>query len=179
MQRTPTSPLPSLVVGSMLTCLRAFGGNVLACLVVGTRNMVLTQEMVWPAAAGAWVLVGGRLWGPPSGSAFSLGDLLSLPAVHHSLVYLSEAFRALLVCGAVDTARSVAPVLLLSQTAAGTGGWTLALLAGTLAGCGGSFLPVDRGLSSLSAGVPWAVQSALYGSAYYCCVCCVWGVSAG
>lgn len=57
-------------------------------------------------------------------------------------------------------------------------GWTLALLAGVLAGCGGRFLPGDRGLSPLSRGVPWAVQSALYGSACYCCCCC-WGVAAG
>lgn len=42
------------------------------------------------------------------------------------------------------------------------------MLAGVLAGCGGFFLPGDRGLSPLSQGVPWAVQSALYGSVYYC-----------
>ncbi|CAM9649537.1 unnamed protein product, partial [Scytosiphon promiscuus] len=175
-KKTPEFPVPNLVLGSTLTCLRAFGGNILACLVVGTRNMVLTEEMVWPSAAGAWILVGGRRWVSASGLAFSLGDFLSLPVVHHSLVFLSEAFRALLVCGAVDTARGVIPLLLASQSAAGNGGWTLALLAGTMAGCGGSFLPGDRGLSPLSAGVPWAAQSALYGSAYYC-VCCVLGVS--
>lgn len=46
--------------------------------------------------------------------------------------------------------------------------WALAVLAGVLAGCGGMFLPGDRGLSPLSSGVPWGVQSALLGSACYC-----------
>lgn len=56
--------------------------------------------------------------------------------------------------------------------------WTLAVLAGVLAGCGGLFLPGGRGLSPLSAGVPWAVQSAVLGSAFYCC-CCYSDVLAG
>ena len=47
------------------------------------------------------------------------------------------------------------------------GSWTLALVAGVLAGCGGMFLPGDRGLSPLSKAAPWALQSALYGSAFY------------
>lgn len=58
-------------------------------------------------------------------------------------------------------------------------GWTLAVLAGVLAGCGGRFLPGDRGLSPLSFGVPWAAQSALYGSAFYCYCCCCSGIAAG
>lgn len=40
--------------------------------------------------------------------------------------------------------------------------------AGVLAGCGGMFLPYGGGgFSPLSKGVPWVVQSALYGSAFY------------
>ncbi|CAN0145128.1 unnamed protein product, partial [Ectocarpus fasciculatus] len=96
--RTSASPLPGLALGSLLTCLGAFGGNILACLVTGTRNMVLTEFVVWPAAVVAWTLVGGRLWAPRPGRAFSFRDLLSLPVVHHLLVFLSEAFRASLLC---------------------------------------------------------------------------------
>lgn len=51
-------------------------------------------------------------------------------------------------------------------------------LAGVLAACGGVFLPGDRGLSALSAGVPWSVQSALYGTDFYC-YCCLSGGFAG
>ncbi|CAM9275032.1 unnamed protein product, partial [Pylaiella littoralis] len=104
-KRSPPSQSPGLAVGPLLTCLEAFGGNVLACFLLGTRNMVLTEEVVWPAAVAAWVLVGGRLWVSTTRSAFALRDFLSLPMVHHLLVFLSEAFRASLVCRAVDTAR--------------------------------------------------------------------------
>ncbi|CAB1098565.1 unnamed protein product [Ectocarpus sp. CCAP 1310/34] len=104
--RRPAYPLPGVALGSLLTCLGAFGGNVLACLVTGTRSMVLTEFVVWPAAVAAWMLVGGR-----PGRAFSLRDLLSLPVVHHLLVFLSEAFRASLLCGAIDVARTVAPLV--------------------------------------------------------------------
>ncbi|CAM9152086.1 unnamed protein product, partial [Ectocarpus sp. 8 AP-2014] len=131
--RTPAYPLPGLALGSLLTCLGAFGGNVLACLVTGTRNMVLTEFVVWPAAVAAWVLVGGRLWAPRPGRAFSLRDLLSLPVAHHLLVFLSEAFRASLLCGAIDVARNVAP--LVSPETAPSEGWTLVFLAGVLAAC--------------------------------------------
>lgn len=48
-----------------------------------------------------------RLWVSTTGSAFALGDLLSLPVVHHCLVFLAEGFRASLVCRAVDAARAV------------------------------------------------------------------------
>ncbi|CAM9846396.1 unnamed protein product, partial [Ectocarpus sp. 12 AP-2014] len=175
-QRTPTYPLPGVALGSLLTCLGAFGGNVLACLVTGTRNMVLTEFVVWPAAVAAWVLVGGRFWAPRPGRAFSLRDLLSLPVAHHLLVFLSEAFRASLLCSAIDVARTVAP--LVAPETAPSEGWTLVFLAGVLAACGGIFLPGDRGLSSLSAGVPWSVQSALYGTDFYC-YCCLSGGFAG
>lgn len=47
--------------------------------------------------------------------------------------------------------------------------WSLAINAGVLAGCGGLFLPCDRGLSPLSEGVPWAMQSALYGAVFFYC----------
>ncbi|CAM9324859.1 unnamed protein product, partial [Ectocarpus sp. 4 AP-2014] len=174
--RTPAYPLPGVALGSLLTCLGAFGGNVLACLVTGTRNMVLTEFVVWPAAIAAWVLVGGRLWAPRPGRAFSLRDLLSLPVAHHLLVFLSEAFRASLLCGAIDVARTVAP--LVAPETAPSEGWTLVFLAGVLAACGGVFLPGDRGLSALSAGVPWSVQSALYGTDFYC-YCCLSGGFAG
>eukprot|EP00903_Cladosiphon_okamuranus_P006670 g6512.t1 len=180
-QETPAGPLPGLVLGPLLAGLGAFGGNLLACLALGTRSMVLTEEIVWPASVAAWVLVGGRLWGSSAtGSAFSLGDFLSLPMVHHCLVFLAEAFRASLVCGAVDAARAAASAIAVAAPPApdnGTG-WTLALLAGVLAGCGGRFLPGDRGLSPLSFGVPWAVQSSLYAAAcYWYCRCT--GVAAG
>lgn len=46
--------------------------------------------------------------------------------------------------------------------------WTFPIVAGMLAGCGGLFLPCDRGLSPLADGVPWAVQSAVYGAVVYC-----------
>lgn len=52
-----------------------------------------------------------RLWAPRPGRAFSLRDLLSLPVLHHLLVFLSEAFRASLLCGAIDVARTVAPLV--------------------------------------------------------------------
>lgn len=60
LQRSLPSQSPGLALGPLLTCLGAFGGNVLACLVLGTRNMVLTEEIIWSAAVAAWVLVGGR-----------------------------------------------------------------------------------------------------------------------
>lgn len=62
-QKTPAAPpfpLPGLALGPLLACFGAFGGNLLACLAVGTRSMVLAEETVWPASVAAWVLVGGR-----------------------------------------------------------------------------------------------------------------------
>lgn len=64
--------------------------------------------------------------------------------------------------------------LLLSFLASASA-WVLPVSAGVLAGCGGMFLSCGRGVSLLSQGVPWAMQSALYGSVYYYCA----GVSAG
>ncbi|CAN0079241.1 unnamed protein product, partial [Phaeothamnion confervicola] len=41
------------------------------------------------------------------------------------------------------------------------------VLVGTVAGCGGLFLPPDRCRWPLEHGVPWPVQSAAYAAALY------------
>ena len=43
-----------------MTCLGAFGGNMLASLLLETPNMVLAEDLVLTVAVGAWALVGGR-----------------------------------------------------------------------------------------------------------------------
>lgn len=149
--------VPGLVEGVILSCWGAFGGACLACLLVQAPAFVLTEELALPSAAVAWALVGGRWWGADV-STPGLRALLSCPGIHHGLVFIAEAFRASLVCEAVDAAREVM---------AGDRGWTLAVTVGVVAGCGGVFLHFDRGLSALAGGVPWTVQSAMYGAAAY------------
>jgi len=47
------------------------------------------------------------------------------------------------------------------------GNWAVANIMGLLAGSGDLFLLNDRGLASLLKGLPWSVQSALLGAAFY------------
>ena len=49
-----------MVGGSLMTCLGAFGGNMLASLLLETHNMILAEDLVFTVAVGAWALVGGR-----------------------------------------------------------------------------------------------------------------------
>lgn len=72
---------------------------------------------------------------------------------------LRSSLSTLSNCGVVD--------FLFFAAADGGGGWVLPVVAGVLAGCGGMFLPGDRGLTPVSDGVPWVVQSAIYGSMFY------------
>eukprot|EP00904_Undaria_pinnatifida_P012497 jgi/Undpi1/8378/HiC_scaffold_25.g10846.m1 len=61
----PPRPVPTLVSGSLMTCLGAFGGNILASLLLETRSMLLVDDLAFPIAVSAWAIIGGRPTPPP------------------------------------------------------------------------------------------------------------------
>ncbi|CAM9193588.1 unnamed protein product, partial [Discosporangium mesarthrocarpum] len=178
----PGAP-PGAVGGFVRVCLRAFGGQSLCCALLGRagESMPLANDLAVPAAAVAWALAGGRWWACSR-------VVLSWPLVHDGLVVLAEAFRARLLVDGVDTAHlALGTTLGAGMTgAAGEASsrgegvhpmWLLRVatamgpaVAGIVSGCGGVFLPLDQGTtisSPLRAGVPWVVQSSVYGGIFY------------
>jgi TRIC channel len=135
----------------VLTFLLCFGGGIIAPFLLGKPPVVLTNDLIVPVLLAAWFLV----------NRFEKATLtlLRLPLVKHVLAVLAEIFRANGLCAMVALASNeLKPTKYYPIPVWGP------ILLGTIAGCGGLFLPLDKGLASLKAGSPWPLQSAFYGA---------------
>jgi hypothetical protein len=141
--------------GLVFVTFTTFGGISLAALFLHQSPPPLVDDLIIPIVIVTWFAVNR----PKFANAAS--SVMALPAIHHILVILAEIFRANALGTFVDAA-------------ARDGLELRAVFAGVLAACGGMFMPLDRGLNTIATGLPWAVQSSLWGAALYRIVTSGW-----
>ncbi|CAM9705004.1 unnamed protein product, partial [Chrysoparadoxa australica] len=136
----------------VLIALTAFGGNLIASMATRQVPMVLADDSVLPLILICWYLVNHSPKDVVPG-------LLSVPIIHQAIVLAMEAFRAGMLCDMVQAA----------ENSDNTGIKSLMgpAIVGLVAGCGGAFLPLDRGLRPIRNGLPWHIQSSLVGALFY------------
>eukprot|EP00752_Nemacystus_decipiens_P001933 g1862.t1 len=138
----------------VMTYMMAFGGGILAPFLLGKPPVMFVNDLIVPLVAVCW-FVSNRA----EGSIFAL---INTPLMKQVILVLSEIFRANAMCGIVVLSNSVLkagkhyPIALWGP-----------ILLGTIGGCGGLFLPLDKGLQGLKKGAPWPLQSAFYSSAFF------------
>lgn len=138
----------------VMTYLMAFGGGIIAPFLLGKPPVMFVNDLIVPLVAVCW-FVSNRA----EGSIFAL---INTPLMKQGILVLSEIFRANGMCSVVVLSNSILkagkhyPIPLWGP-----------ILLGTIAGCGGLFLPLDKGLQGLKKGAPWPFQSAFYGSAFF------------
>ncbi|CAM9795470.1 unnamed protein product [Ectocarpus sp. 4 AP-2014] len=138
----------------VMTYMMAFGGGILAPFLLGKPPVMFVNDLIVPLVAVCW-FVSNRAEGP-------IFALINTPIMKQVILVLSEVFRANSMCGIVVLSNSILkpgkhyPIALWGP-----------ILLGTVGGCGGLFLPLDKGLKGLKNGAPWPLQSAFYGSMFF------------
>jgi TRIC channel len=140
--------------------LATFGGTIVAPMLLRQPPDILTNDIIVPVIAVTWYMVN-------QSPRDVVPRVLKQPVVHQLLVALMEAYRAKTLCTMVAAASTV-----LNSAAAGAQtAYTVALfgpiIIGTVSASASLFVPCDKGLSCLEAGLPWAIQSAIYAATFY------------
>ena len=144
--------------GFVVTALAGFGGSILVPVLLGCHDnvgpFVLANDGAACFMAAAFALVH---YVP------GFTHVTALPGVRHAIAAAFELTRAVIVL--VWLRRAEAAIASPSHfTAAPVVG---PLILGTIAGCGGGFLPFDKGLAALKDGPPYAMTSAFAVAAAY------------
>ena len=144
--------------GFVVTALAGFGGSILVPVLLGCHDnvgpFVLANDGAACFMAAAFALVH---YVP------GFTRVTALPGVRHAIAAAFELTRAVIVL--VWLRRAEAAIASPSHfTAAPVVG---PLILGTIAGCGGGFLPFDQGLAMLKDGAPYAMRSAFAVAAAY------------
>ena len=138
--------------GFVVTALAGFGGSVLVPVLLGHNGInpfVLANDCAVPLMVLAFALVHRA-----PGGAFH--RLLGLPGAAHAVAAGFEATRAFIVLTWLRKAEET-----IAAASHGTAAPVFGpVILGTLAGCGGGFLPFDKGLAMLRGGPPYALVSA-------------------
>jgi len=145
------------------TAIAAFGGGFLAPLIVGHVPVPLREETFFWFLAFAWYITHHV----PLVSATWCEIARSKPGLT-VLTILFDVFKTQQIVGAIEVAAKAVdhePLMPHSRyffvPCAGP------LLCGFLGGCGGAFLPFDKGLRPISEGKQWPVTAAFFATVLY------------
>lgn len=131
----------------------AYGGGLIAPCLVGKPSTAVANDLCLPIALVVWYLVH---YTP------GIYDLVSGPTVKAMWSTLLGLYRTHTVCNMVKVAATTLtpgpyyPIPFVGP-----------ILVGTVLGCGGLFLPADKGLSSIFNGTPWPIQGAFMTASTY------------
>jgi len=147
--------------GCVLMVLANFGGSTLAAIMVGKPVPFVTNEALVPVCLVVWTVA----WLEDAGflpkiiNRF-LGET-SMGAVISSITYEIMRCHVAMACSAM--AQATLPTLLAVPSASRVA-IVGPLVAGTLGGCGGGFMPLNKGLDPLKEGTNWRIGSAVLNS---------------
>ncbi|CAM9740811.1 unnamed protein product, partial [Chrysoparadoxa australica] len=133
----------------VMTFLVGFGGGILAPFLLGKPPVMLVNDLIVPVVFIAWFLV--------ARAEPLVFAIMNTPVVSQVIYVLGEVFRGNTLCGVVAAANKAIdhgkyyPIPVWGP-----------IVLGTIAGCGGMFLPFDKGLAGIKGGAPWPLQSAFY-----------------
>jgi len=139
-----------------ITGIAAFGGGFLAPLTVGHAPTPLLEESFFWVLIASWYVTHHI----PYVSAYWSRLTMEKP-VHIVLCILFSIFKTQQIFGAVEIASAAIPMENLGPKARYfTVPWAAMLVCGFLGGCGGAFLPFNKGLAPIEEGKKWPVTSA-------------------
>lgn len=138
---------------SLILCvLGSFGGGIIAPVLIGKPPAIFSNDLILFASIIVWFFI-YNLRG---------SSLLNIPVIKLTWLFFLGVFRTNAVVGIVQVANTVlAPSKYYPIPVFGP------ILAGTLLGSMGSFLPFDKGLAAISRNTPWPIQAAFYSSSFY------------
>jgi hypothetical protein len=132
--------------------LSAFGGGTVAPVLIGRPSFVLNNDFPIFACICVWYVVNNL-----NGTV-----LFNHPAVKMFWLLMLAIFRAnaatnmVTIASGIFTPTKYYPIPILGP-----------IVAGTVLGCLGQFLPFDKGLSPIKNNTPWPVQAAFLTSTFY------------
>jgi len=144
--------------GFVVTALAGFGGSILVPVLLGCHNnlgpFVLANDGAATFMAVAFLLVH---------NVDAFNRFTALPGVRHAVAGAFELTRCIIILTWLKRAEAAiaSPSHFTAAPIVGP------LVLGTLAGCGGGFLPFDKGLALLKNGAPYAMSSAFAVAAAY------------
>lgn len=133
--------------------MQALGGGIVTLPLLGQPSSVFMGEFRVPQAVIAWYLV----YVLNFGKFFDFGPLKFLRGVFLAL------HRTHAICGMVQYANSILPV---SEYYASCNLFG-PIIAGTINGCMGFFLPLDRGLEPINNGTAWVIQFSFIAATFF------------
>ena len=144
----------------MFSIVASFGGGILVPVLINRLPFPLSNDLVIPfVLLTFWLTRTHADW-----RAF-----VGRPYIRHAIACGFEIMRATIVLNwtraALGTITSPSALTWLIPGQASIVG---PIFCGTLAGCGGGFMPLDKGLAALSGNtIPWGVKSACLTATFY------------
>jgi len=137
--------------GCALMVLTCFGGSTISAVMVGAPVVFVCNEALVSVCLTTWTVL------------YFLRFLVSLlTETLFGRLYLSVTYEIMRCHVLMNCTKQAATILpsALAVPAANRVAIIGPLIAGTLGGCGGGFMPLDKGLAPLSNGTNWRVASA-------------------
>lgn len=136
----------------ILSIFTSFFGGCISCMICMKPPIILTNELIIPGCILSWYLV----------QQLGCMQLFNRLTVKTVWIFFATIFRAHGVMNAVDMAAKALP----STSYPGVpliGPIIVGIVMGTM----GMFFPLDKGLSPISKGMPWALQAAILNAFFY------------
>lgn len=151
------SPTINYFHGCALMVLVNYGGSTISAVMVGAPVAFVCNEALVPVCLAVWTVM--RFL------PLSATDFVKTPIgfVLQSMTYEIMRCHVLMNCSA-QAGALVTPALVVKT--AGRVAAVGPLIAGTLGGCGGAFMPLNKGLDPLAGGTNWRIVSAM--------ICSLW-----
>jgi len=154
-----SSPRINFFHGMALTLLSCFGGSTLAAIVCGSPMPIVCNEALVPVCITTWAVV----YALPS---LALGFLVETTACSLLNSIAFEIQRCHVVMNCVALAAATLPAALAQPS-----GERIAIIgpiiSGLLGGCGGGFMPLNKGLEPLASGINWRISSSAVASLWF------------
>ena len=142
--------------GCAMMVLICFGGSTISAAMVGAPVAFVANEALVPVCLATWTVVYFV-----GSSAFDFVKTSAVGVVLQSTTY--EIMRCHVLMNCTKQAAALLPGALVVPSA-GRVAIVGPLIAGTLGGCGGAFMPLNKGLDPLAAGTNWRISSAMISS---------------
>jgi len=148
-----TKPTIRYAHGLVLGVVSATGGSTMAALLCGKPVPIVANEALIPALAATWSV----MYLLPDQCLAMLKNT-SVGSIFASLTY--EMFRCHVMMNCAKMAAGTLAATMFSTPVVGP------LVCGAIGGCGGGFMPFDKGLGPLEKDFNWRIGSAVMGSAW-------------
>eukprot|EP01040_Poterioochromonas_malhamensis_P010365 gene10365-11275_t len=136
----------------VLVVIGTFGGGIVTPMLLGKPSLVLNNDVIVFCCVVAWYVVfylKGHIW-------------LNYPPIKTAWLVFVGFFRTMAATNMVQLGYSVfVPSVYYPTPVFGP------IIAGTLVGSFGMFLPFDKGLTPIKNNGPWVLQGAFYSSVFY------------